>query len=97
MLPGPFILPRARTGQPSLRPIRTIMTSAEPNQEGTQTQDAAVQADVKPKSDETKAEEENKLPPLSAQDYRTYNSIADKMEYFVDTPPPSSHLYHDDL
>jgi hypothetical protein len=63
------------------------MTHTEP-QDGTH--DAVVQADVKPPSDESKKTEETKLPPLSAQDFRTYNSLAEKMDYFVQTPPPLS-------
>lgn len=45
--------------------------------------------------DVKKAKEEEKLPKLSAAEYRVYNSMADNMEYFVSLPFPIEGLNAD--
>ena len=37
---------------------------------------------------ETEAESEPALPPLTPQEFRIYNRLAEQMEYFVLAPPP---------
>jgi hypothetical protein len=46
----------------------------------------ATMSQEQPQEPAPKQEEEQKLPPLSPQDFRAYNQKAEQMEYFVSHP-----------
>jgi hypothetical protein len=56
--------------------------------EGNEVRDEALKKVEEAKKEE---KEEDKLPELSAAEFRVYNSMADNMEYFVSTTSAIEH------
>lgn len=88
--------PSAELCSPTRRKIVTMASGQEgqPSELGT----SAAQAETKAKK-EVEVKEDGgkpKLPPLSAAEFRAYNHLAEKMDYFVRDLylPPGSHIPH---